>query len=43
VLDDGHRRLLSARAPTRRNAGQAVRRLEEVLDELEQTLAGWGP
>ena len=41
VLDDGHRRLLGTPAPTRRNAGQAVRRLEEVLDELEQTLAGW--
>jgi predicted acylesterase/phospholipase RssA len=41
VLDDGHRRLLSAEPTTRRNAGQAVRRLEEVLDELDQTLAGW--
>lgn len=41
VLEDGHRRLLAAHAPTRRDAGQAVRRLEEVLDELEQTLAGW--
>ena len=41
VLDDGHRRLLGTPAPARRNAGQAVRRLEEVLDELDQTLAGW--
>jgi len=41
VLDDGHRKLLGTPAPARRNAGQAVRRLEEVLDELDQTLAGW--
>jgi len=41
VLDDGHRRLLGPSRPTRRNAGQAVRRLEEVLDELDQTLSNW--
>ncbi len=41
VLDDGHRRLPSVVPTRRRNAGQAVRRLEDVLDELEQTLAGW--
>ena len=42
-LDEGRRRLLSPAAPTRRHAGQALRRLEEVLDELDQTLAGWNP
>ena len=41
VLDDGGRKLLSAPAPSRRDAGQAMRRLEEVLDELDQTLDGW--
>ena len=43
VLDDGRRRLLhdGAGVHTRRQAGQAARRLEEVLDELDATLADW--
>ena len=39
VLDPPRRQLLSAAPTTRRNAGQALRRLEEVLDDLDQLLA----
>jgi NTE family protein len=39
VLDDPQRRLLSPAMPAPRTAGNALRRLEEVLDELEQALA----
>ena len=41
VLDDPHRKLLSAAASVRGTAAHAARRLEEVLDDLEETLAGW--
>lgn len=41
VLDDPHRRLLHTAKPSGRNASRALRRLEEVLDDLETTLAGW--
>ena len=39
VLDAPGRRLLAAPALRRRNAGQVLRRLEEVLDDLDQALA----
>jgi hypothetical protein len=39
VLDAPERRLLAAPALRRRNAGQVLRRLEEVLDDLDQALA----
>jgi predicted acylesterase/phospholipase RssA len=39
VLDAPDRRLLAAPALRRRNAGQVLRRLEEVLDDLDQALA----
>jgi len=43
VLDDPHRRLLHPAKLSGRNASRAVRRLEEVLDDLEDTLATWLP
>ncbi|MEP7102977.1 MAG: patatin family protein, partial [Burkholderiales bacterium] len=39
LLDQPRRKLLSPAQTTRRNAGQALRRLEEVLDDLDQALA----
>ena len=39
VLDQPRRKLLSPASTMRRNAGQALRRLEEVLDDLDQVLA----
>jgi predicted acylesterase/phospholipase RssA len=41
VLDDTRRRLLRAPQPAGRNASRALRRLEEVLDDLEVTLGAW--
>jgi NTE family protein len=41
VLDDAHRRLVRTARPDGRNAGRALCRLEEVLDDLETTLAAW--
>ena len=39
VLDQPRRKLLSPAPTSRRNAGQALRRLEEVLDDLDQVVA----
>ena len=41
VLDDPRRKLLGTATSMRANAAHAARRLEEVLDDLEETLAGW--
>ena len=41
VLDDTRRQLLPGTKPAGRRAGRALRRLEEVLDDLEDTLAAW--
>ena len=41
VLDDTRRQLLPGTKPAGRRAGRALRRLEEVLDDLETTLAAW--
>jgi len=41
VLDDPHRRLLPGRRPRHDEAAWTVRRLGEVLDDLERTLAAW--
>ena len=46
VLDDTRRQLLPSTKPAGRRAGRAgraIRRLEEVLDDLETTLAAWPP
>lgn len=43
VLDDLQRRLLHPAKPSGRNASRALRRLEEVLDDLDATLAAWLP
>lgn len=43
VLDDTRRQLLPSTRPAGRRAGRALRRLEEVLDDLETTLAAWPP
>jgi len=43
VLDDANRRLLRPAKPDGRNASRALRRLEEVLDDLETTLTAWPP
>ncbi len=42
VLDDPDRRLAQRRQPVANTrAGRALRRLDEVLDDLEHTLRGW--
>ena len=41
VLDDPRCKLLGTAPSVRANAAHAARRLEEVLDDLEETLAGW--
>jgi len=40
ALDDPARTLVGRRPPVRNRAAQALRRLDEVLDDLERALAG---
>jgi predicted acylesterase/phospholipase RssA len=40
VLDDAQRTLLGTRAPLRSRAARTLRRLDEVLDDLDRALAG---